>query len=254
MPGAGRRSHQILVASVADAGLRPASAASPPVAQALEHLRQPERGRSPKMIGRNALMPVSRPSQNGEDDAQRQQVRQEVGGLAHQVDAQVVVLDAGMDVHAADRHAPGEGLMLLARGCGSAPVDRRLLGPVAQGWVEAAIIRMPNSRAHAATVLRRCASSCVGLVDRAADRRCRPRPATAGTRASPEAPSASSQRCMKPAAAGSRAPASRDRRAGIPPRCPGSKPAWVMPWRLPPRFLLGPRPGSPACPGSRLVF
>ncbi len=36
-----------------------------------------------------------------------QHVRQEVGDLVHHVDAHVVVLDPGMDVHAADQHPPG---------------------------------------------------------------------------------------------------------------------------------------------------
>lgn len=42
-------------------------------------------------------------------------MRQEIRGLVHQVDAQVVVLDPDMDVAAADQHPPDDGSQILAQ-------------------------------------------------------------------------------------------------------------------------------------------
>ena len=47
---------------------------------------------------------------------QRQQVRQEVRELVHQVDAQLVVVDADVHVHAADHHAARGGLHFARHG------------------------------------------------------------------------------------------------------------------------------------------
>ena len=46
---------------------------------------------------------------------QRQHVRQEIRQLVHQVDAQLVVVDADVDVQAADHHAPRRALHLLEK-------------------------------------------------------------------------------------------------------------------------------------------
>ena len=47
---------------------------------------------------------------------QGQQVWQEVGHLVHEVDAQFVVIDADVNVHAADQQAPGRGLHFDGQG------------------------------------------------------------------------------------------------------------------------------------------
>jgi len=60
-------------------------------------------------------------------------VGHEIADLAHQVDAQVGVLDAGVDVHAADCHAAGEALVLGAEDAIAVHVDRDLLAPVRPG-------------------------------------------------------------------------------------------------------------------------
>ncbi len=46
------------------------------------------------------------PFGKGRGRRQHQEVRQEIAGLVHEVDAQFVVLDPDMHVHAADHHAP----------------------------------------------------------------------------------------------------------------------------------------------------
>ena len=60
-------------------------------------------------------------------------MRHEVADLAHQVDAQVRVLDPGMDVHAADRHPPRQALVLGAEDAVAVHVHRHLLAPVRPG-------------------------------------------------------------------------------------------------------------------------
>ena len=103
---------------------------------------------------------------------QRQQVRQEIGCLVHQVDPELVVLDPGVHVHAADDQARGQRLHVPGQpqiAALSRPSSARQL---ANGWVEAAIIAMPNSRAVAATVARSSASCARGadvLAHRRAD-------------------------------------------------------------------------------------
>ena len=42
-------------------------------------------------------------------------MRQEIADLVHQIDAQVLVIDADMDVHAADHQAPSQGLHVLGQ-------------------------------------------------------------------------------------------------------------------------------------------
>ncbi len=51
---------------------------------------------------------------------QCQQMRQEIRGLVHQVDAQLVIGNADMDVHAADREPPSDALQIVLAGSGSA--------------------------------------------------------------------------------------------------------------------------------------
>ena len=94
---------------------------------------------------------------------QHQQVRQEIARLVHEVDAQLVVVDADVHVHAADGKPPAdpgkvarERLVagLLRR------LERRFVG---KGCVEAAIGARPNSRAVSAMVRRRWASSLRAL-------------------------------------------------------------------------------------------
>ncbi len=63
---------------------------------------------------------------------ERQQVGQEIGRLVHQIDAQLLVLDAGVDVHAADHQARGERLPCRARGRCSAPCRPALGAPVGE--------------------------------------------------------------------------------------------------------------------------
>ena len=64
---------------------------------------------------------------------ERQEMRHEIADLAHQVDAQVAVLNAGMDVHAADRHPPGQASVLRAEDAVAVHVHRLLLAPVRPG-------------------------------------------------------------------------------------------------------------------------
>src|SRR5215472_6169471 len=45
-----------------------------------------------------------------------QQVRQEIGGLVQQIDAQLIVEDADMHMHAADRKAPPDTLQISLEG------------------------------------------------------------------------------------------------------------------------------------------
>ncbi len=52
------------------------------------------------------------PSQNGDEQDKRQQVRQEIRELVHQVDTQLVVFDPDVDMHAADQQTPGRRLHL----------------------------------------------------------------------------------------------------------------------------------------------
>ena len=51
------------------------------------------------------MSPVSRPFQNGDEGAEREQVWEHVAHLVHEIDAQIVVVDADVDVHAADHEA-----------------------------------------------------------------------------------------------------------------------------------------------------
>jgi len=47
--------------------------------------------------------------------AECQQVRQEITDLAHQINPQIVVLDADMNMHAADQQSPRDGLHALSQ-------------------------------------------------------------------------------------------------------------------------------------------
>ena len=102
----GRRSHQIFDGSVTMPVAARPSRSSVQSFQLSKTSGRPDRGRSPMMIGRNALRPVSWPSQKGEEVLRGEKMRHEVADLVHQVDAQVGVLDPGMDMHPADRHPP----------------------------------------------------------------------------------------------------------------------------------------------------
>ena len=51
-------------------------------------------------------LPERRGRGDGED------VREEVGGLFHQVDAELIVVESDVDVHSADEHPPGDDLMV----------------------------------------------------------------------------------------------------------------------------------------------
>ena len=104
-----------------------------PVVPALEDLRQPRARQVADDDRPERLQPgvVALPERRG--GRERQQVRHEVADLAHQVDAQVGVLDAGMDVHAADRHAPRQALVLGAEDAVALHVHRLLLAPVRPG-------------------------------------------------------------------------------------------------------------------------
>ena len=51
----------------------------------------------------------------GRGGREREQVRQEISGLAEEIDAELVVVDADMDVHAADDEAPHHLLQILSK-------------------------------------------------------------------------------------------------------------------------------------------
>ena len=151
--------------------------------------------------------------------AERQQVRQEIGDLAHEIDAQLRVLDADMDMHAADheppRRAPGDrgpACCSVPCRCGAARSRRRRDGSRRQSAPDRTARRSPQLCAAAARDRR-------ALPRPNGRRRCRPRSGSAGIPASPgsSAPSGN-PRTGRPAhpAPG---PAICGRRGDILPRC-----------------------------------
>jgi hypothetical protein len=56
-------------------------------------------------------------------------MRQEIGNLVHEFDAQLRIRDAGMDVGAADHHTPGQRLVGLGENTITLHLDRHLLVP-----------------------------------------------------------------------------------------------------------------------------
>ena len=64
---------------------------------------------------------------------QRQEMGQEVADLVHQIDAQVLVLDLGVDVHAADHLAPGQHLQVIGQDPVALLVGALLVGPGREG-------------------------------------------------------------------------------------------------------------------------
>ena len=54
------------------------------------------------------MSPVSSPCQNGEEVESIRQVGQEIACLVHQIDTQLVVLDAGVNVHPANCEPPAD--------------------------------------------------------------------------------------------------------------------------------------------------
>ena len=129
-------------------------------------------------------------------------MRQEVGRLVHQVDPQLVVLDAGVDVHAADHHALGERLPCRGRGRCSAPCRP---GAGRASWRTGG--SRPRSspcrtRARSARPSPAARSAGAGLRRRRGRPRCRPRPAPAAARRSTRSPRRSWQRAMKPSGGG----------------------------------------------------
>ena len=134
-------------------------------------------------------------------------MRQEIARLVHQVDAQLVVLDADVHVHAADDEAPADAgevagdRLVASRSVGSCVLQR------ANGWVEAAIGAMPCFAATSATVRRRPASSAPRRL-KSLQRRCRPRSASSGTRAPPACRAACSH-SLNSSAGARRKPAAR---------------------------------------------
>ena len=170
MPGARAQVPPDLGGVVAQACLLEDPQRLAPVAEAVERLRHPGARQvaeddRPKRL--DAGIPPL-PERRGR--AQRQQVGQEIRRLVHQVDAQILILDARMDVHAADHHAPGEGLVLVGEDAVALEVDRRLLGPARP--------RVGGGRDHAKAELARTSRDrgskvrqfLVRFADRGADR------------------------------------------------------------------------------------
>jgi hypothetical protein len=126
-------SHQILVGIVADADLGHVGQEALPVGMAVEGLGD-ARARQIAEDGRpERLEPGILPFPERRGGAQRQEMGEEVGRLVHQVDAQLDVLDPGMDVHAADHEPARQGLEVLGQDAIAVEVDAFLLPPARRG-------------------------------------------------------------------------------------------------------------------------
>ena len=73
------------------------------------------------------------PCQNGEEVDEREQVRQEIGRLVQQIDAQLVVGDADMDMHPADRETPADALQIALQALVADALGRLLRLPAGEG-------------------------------------------------------------------------------------------------------------------------
>ena len=161
---------------------------------------------------------------------QREQVRQEIRELVHQVDAQLVVVDADVHVQAADHHAARDALHFLEQR------DVALL-------VRALLLRRPartdgsrrrSARGRSAPPPRSTTRRAAATRSRAPRRCCgtpawRPRPANAGTPGNARPPCARAVREQLLPGARWRPHGSRGRPAGTPPRCRVSAAARVSP-------------------------
>ena len=194
----GRMSHQIWVASCT-ARCRPGPRAVAAIRASSPNVSgEPERGRSSEIGGADRLEAGILAAPERRAGRQRQQVRQEVADLVHQVDAQVLVLDRGMDVHAADHLAPGQQPEVVGQRLVALLLGAALVGPGRDG-----VGRGGDDR-HA-VLARRCRPPCRAAGPARCGRRrcpgrrgCRPRPAPAAARGVTCSPSARWQAGMKP--------------------------------------------------------
>ena len=151
----GRRSHQILVASSITPAFTSTSTVRAYSSQPAKRPGRPVRGSSCEMASRQLLRPVSSPSQNGEEVEEHEEMRQEVAQLIHQVDAQLVVLDADVDVHAAHDEAAADAGEIVGELVIALLLRVALAGGSANGCVETAIGARPCAAASRAMVERR---------------------------------------------------------------------------------------------------
>ena len=86
-------------------------------------------------------------------------MRQEIAGLVHQVDAQLVVLDADVHVHAADDEAPADAGQVLGDRLVAVALGRLLRAPARERVGRGGDRRQPVLAASLATVALRSASS-----------------------------------------------------------------------------------------------
>ena len=109
---------------------RPAAASRASSPEALGRCRSAAGRRRPR--GRIGLEAGLLPAPERRAGRQRQEVGQEVADLVHQVDPQVLVLDLGVDVHAADHLPPRQHLEVVGQRTGSAPFRCCVVGPDAR--------------------------------------------------------------------------------------------------------------------------
>ena len=189
----GRRSHQILVASSISPTLTRVSTVRWILVGAREGRRQA--GARHLVPHRQAIgvEPGLVAAPEGRGGRQRQQVRQEIGQLVEQVEAERLVLDADMDVHAADQEPPGHHLEVAGERVVALLVGVALQAPLGEG------VGRGGDRREAVAVGAGGHGARAGGRARPAPRpasrrpRCRSRPGSAGTPRSPAAPSAASR-------------------------------------------------------------
>ena len=219
----GRMSHQILVAS-SHRPVRSSRCSMCRHSSALaKYSGRPLRGRSPKMVGRYALSPVGWPCQNGDERRQRQQVRQEVGRLVHQVDPSSSSSMPAWTCMPQITRREASVCMSRASTLVALLVDLLLRAPVGE--------RMGRGGDHRHAELARGRGDASRAARSAAPAR-RPRSAHTVVPTSTcacssswvtRSPSRSWQRCMKPCGRrGDEVAARRDRPGGTPPRARAS--------------------------------
>ena len=79
------------------------------------------------------FQPGTAPAPERRRGAERQQVRQEIGQLVEELDPELLVLDADMDMHAADQHPLGDNLHRSGDLVVAFLVGMRLVGPFGEG-------------------------------------------------------------------------------------------------------------------------
>ena len=129
----GRMSHQSLLPSSMMPGMHQHGEMTLELAPAVEELRQAGARHLVEDRDPVGFQPRILPLPEGRGGAERQEMGKEIGELAHEVDAQLGILDPDMHMHAADDKAAGRRLVVAGQRDVALAIRRLLVVPFGEG-------------------------------------------------------------------------------------------------------------------------